>query len=243
VEHERVVARAPIVIGADGIDSTIARLVGAEPVLDAIHASAFIYGYFNGLDRDGYDWYFRPGAFAGVVPTNDDLANVVVGVPPLRLTNSVRARSVEETFHAVLSEVAPDVAARIASRRRSERLRIFRGRRGYLRAAHGPGWALVGDAASYKDPITAHGITNAFRDAELLVRSILRTGSAAAYQATRDLLAPPLLELSAAAASYEWSLHELAGLHRQMKVMLDEEISVIAAFGPSAASHPQRAAV
>ncbi len=36
----------------------------------------------------------------------------------------------------------------------------------YFRQPYGHGWALVGDAGYNKDPITAQGITNAFRDAE-----------------------------------------------------------------------------
>ena len=38
----------------------------------------------------------------------------------------------------------------------------------HVREAAGPGWALVGDASEHRDPITGHGITDAFRDAELL---------------------------------------------------------------------------
>src|SRR5919202_7096005 len=49
----------------------------------------------------------------------------------------------------------------------------FPGTPGYIRSCGGPGWALVGDAGYYKDPITAHGITDALRDAELLARAIL----------------------------------------------------------------------
>ena len=60
----------------------------------------------------------------------------------------------------------------------------------------GPGWALVGDAGSFKDPLTAHGITDALRDAELLARAAV-DGSAAAfehYEQMRDELTVPLLE-------------------------------------------------
>jgi flavin-dependent dehydrogenase len=39
---------------------------------------------------------------------------------------------------------------------------------GYLRRAAGPGWALVGDTGYFKDPLTAHGISDAMRDAEFL---------------------------------------------------------------------------
>ena len=42
----------------------------------------------------------------------------------------------------------------------------------FFRKPFGPGWALVGDAGYHKDPITAQGITDAFRDAQLLADAI-----------------------------------------------------------------------
>ena len=42
----------------------------------------------------------------------------------------------------------------------------------HIRRAWGPGWALVGDAAMHRDPVTGHGITDAFRDAELMARTL-----------------------------------------------------------------------
>ena len=41
----------------------------------------------------------------------------------------------------------------------------------HVRRAAGPGWALVGDAGYHRDPITGHGMTDAFRDAELLAEA------------------------------------------------------------------------
>lgn len=35
----------------------------------------------------------------------------------------------------------------------------------HVRTATGPGWALVGDAGYHRDPLTGHGMTDAFRDA------------------------------------------------------------------------------
>jgi flavin-dependent dehydrogenase len=48
----------------------------------------------------------------------------------------------------------------MAGARPDERLHLFAGRKGYLRQAFGPGWALVGDAGYFKDPLTAHGISD-----------------------------------------------------------------------------------
>jgi flavin-dependent dehydrogenase len=42
----------------------------------------------------------------------------------------------------------------------------------YFRKSYGPGWALAGDAAHHKDPLIARGISDAFRDAELLSQAI-----------------------------------------------------------------------
>ena len=52
--------------------------------------------------------------------------------------------------------------------RRWTALRGWGGVPGHLRQSWGPGWALVGDAGYFKDPITTHGMTDALRDAELL---------------------------------------------------------------------------
>ena len=43
----------------------------------------------------------------------------------------------------------------------------------YFRQAHGPGWALAGDAGHHKDPLVGRGISDAFRDAELLAEALL----------------------------------------------------------------------
>ena len=43
----------------------------------------------------------------------------------------------------------------------------------YFRQAHGPGWALAGDAGHHKDPLAGRGISDAFRDAELLAEALL----------------------------------------------------------------------
>ena len=40
-----------------------------------------------------------------------------------------------------------------------------------MREAAGPGWALVGDAGMKKDPVTAQGISTAFRCAEMLAEA------------------------------------------------------------------------
>ena len=66
---------------------------------------------------------------------------------------------------------APEFAERIRGAKREAR---FAGTavKNYFRKPFGPGWALVGDAGYNKDFITAQGITDAFRDAELCASAL-----------------------------------------------------------------------
>ena len=118
--------------------------VGAPTEHETTGGSAFIYGYFAGLGSDRYDWFFRPGASAGVIPTNDGLANVFVGLPAARFA-AERHQGAKEMFATVLAQAAPEVAACVARTAMPvSGFRSFPGHPGFLRRAHGPGWALVG---------------------------------------------------------------------------------------------------
>jgi 2-polyprenyl-6-methoxyphenol hydroxylase-like FAD-dependent oxidoreductase len=90
-----------------------------------------------------------------------------VGLPPDRFDRKVR-RNVEPAFWELIGAAAPEVRDRLRALPRTSRFRSTRGWPGYLRRCAGPGWALVGDASHFKDPIAAHGLTDAMRDAELL---------------------------------------------------------------------------
>jgi len=102
----------------------------------------------------------------------------------------------------------------------------------FLRRPFGPGWALVGDAGYVKDPLTAHGITDALRDAELLARAAV-DGSPAAfagYEAQRDVLARPLLDVAERIAAYEWDLTDIEGLLRAESAAMRPEVAVVRGF-------------
>lgn len=211
-----------LVIGADGVRSRIAGLVGAELRATGRHASALVYGYFEGMEGDAYHWHWRAGVSAGVIPTNEGLANVFVATTPERLGRE-RERGAGSAFARLLAEAAPGVDALATAERRRGPLRMFLGERGWLRAAYGPGWALVGDAGVFRDPLIAHGISDALRDAELLARAAVR-GSLGDYEAERDAIARGMLEVGDAVASFAWDtarIHELhARLQSEMKTGL-----------------------
>jgi flavin-dependent dehydrogenase len=220
--------QAGIVIGADGLRSTVAALVAAPMTRQGRQASANVYGYWSGLDVDGYHWYWRAGAAAGAIPTNGGEVLLFAGVGPGRFVAEFRS-DVHAGYRRVLEEVAPDIAERLAGARLAGPLHGFAGHPGHLRRPWGPGWALVGDAAYFKDPITAHGISDALRDAELLARAVARGGDAALqdYEARRDELSIDLFEATEAIASYEWDNAGLKRLHQSLSDAMKREVAAL----------------
>lgn len=243
-ERDREAFRVPaeLVVGADGVRSRTARLAGAEIQFEGSHATASMYGYWPGLPDHEYRWSFRPGMGAGIIPTHNGEACVFVSVPPGSLAKAGR-RGVDDLFHAQLRAVDPALAERLPHTARSGALRAFPGAPGFLRRATGPGWALVGDSGYFRDPLTAHGISDALRDAELLVRAVSRGSSDAFgdYQEARDTVARGLLEVTDAIASLTWSLAEVQALHRRLNREMNAGVELIRSWGGAGTSAAEAA--
>lgn len=77
------------------------------------------------------------------------------------LANIAAARGVELT--SVESTVEGDIdllgLLGLSDARPPSRFRGFAGQPGYLRQASGPGWALVGDAGAFEDPLSTGSLT------------------------------------------------------------------------------------
>ncbi|MGK7867963.1 FAD-dependent oxidoreductase [Falsiroseomonas sp. E2-1-a20] len=234
---------AGLVVGADGLGSSVARLVAAPVRRQARHATAAVFGYWAGLPHAGNHWHYAPGASVGVIPTNAGEHCVFVSVPPARFRAAFRADRAG-AYHAVLREVAPTLAEAVAGARQASPLHAFAGRRGFFRKAHGPGWALVGDAGYFKDPLTAHGITDALRDAELLAEVALHGTPAAfaTYETTRDALSLPVFEATDAIASFEWDLAGVQALHRALNRAMKPEVEHLMARADHASVAMEHAA-
>jgi len=236
-------ATAPLTIGADGRNSTVAQAVDADFRRRGTASGAIIYGYFPGLPSDRYHWSYRPGVTAGVVPTGDGLACVWAGTASARFAQQ-RSTGLDATYRSLLAEAAPQLARSIGAAPPVGTLRGFPGQPGWIRASAGPGWALVGDAAYFKDPITAHGITDALRDAELLARAVLeapRSGQAQLnalrdYERTRDRLSEPLFDITERIASYHWDLEELRGRLRELSQAMRPEVDAMLALDQMSAA-------
>jgi flavin-dependent dehydrogenase len=158
--------RARVVVGADGKRSLVAKAVGAGQYQDVPQLQTGYYAYWSDLPVDGFETFIRAehGRGWAALPTNDDLTCVVGGWPYREFEAN---RKDYERHHLAMFDLEPAFAERLAQARRETRLRAVGDLRGYFRKPYGPGWALVGDAGYHKDPITAFGITDAFRDAEL----------------------------------------------------------------------------
>lgn len=232
---------ARVVVGADGRRSRVAGEVAAPVTRAATSTSAFVYGYLSDVEADAYEWCYRPGSTAGVIPTNDGQAAVFVGVPPDRFAASRRD---EPWLREVLRSTSPAVAERLAACRFVGPVRSFPGMPGWLRRPWGPGWALVGDAGYFKDPTTAHGITDALRDADLLAGALHGTltgqvpevSAMAGYERLRDRLSLPFLQLTDRIASFDWTLEEVQARHLVMSdVMRDEAEALESRYVPAGA--------
>ncbi|MFL6183184.1 MAG: NAD(P)/FAD-dependent oxidoreductase [Actinomycetes bacterium] len=226
---------ADVVIGADGLYSTIAQHVGAARVVEGRHAAGVLYSYWQDLPVDGYYWRFQAGASIGAIPTNDGATCVFASVPAVRFRTAIHADTAS-TYRRLLREVSTTFDARLDEARRVEPVRGFGGHLGFIRRAAGPGWALVGDAGYFKDPLTAHGITDALRDAELLARAVVRgtAGAFADYERTRDDLSRRLFEITDDIASFAWTDDEVQSLHRAFSGEMSREVRALAALEPFA---------
>ncbi len=225
-DRKTVDVEADLVIGADGIRSKIARLLGIGFDATSSHTTASIYGYWEGLGLDGYHWYYDLGAAVGSIPTNDGETCVFASVSPDRF-EARRCEGLETLYREVLSEVSSDLAHRVERSEGPGKLRAFAGHRGFFRQATGPGWALAGDAGFFRDPITAHGITDALRESEFLARAILEGDDAAlvAYRAQRDERVRGFFDITDQIASFEWDMQEVMDQHlvlaREMNSLVD----------------------
>ena len=165
------------------------------------------YTYWSGLPVDAFETHIHPDRGWALLPTNDDLTLLVLGWPYAE-ANAYKA-DVEANYLKTL-ELTPTVAERVRGAKRVER---FYGGSvpNFFRKPYGPGWGLIGDAGYNKDPITAQGMSDAFRDAEAYTAALddVFTGvrsyddAMADYHHARDEHAMPIFEFTTQLATLE----------------------------------------
>lgn len=198
--------RATVTIGADGFNSLVARHVGATSVCSIPMETFYAYSYWNNVGINEAEIYFGHCRAVTAFPTNAHRTCVTVVWPQheaKKLQNNIEA-NYKKTL-----ELFPKLYDRLRAGEREARIYRTKGQRcNFVRIACGTGWALVGDASCHKDPITAFGISDAFRDAELLAKAIDRALSGSEpldaalcrYQRQRNSAVAPLFNFTLEAA-------------------------------------------
>ncbi len=199
--------KAPLVIGADGKHSLVARTVGARAYDERPSRSGAVYAYWDGLTIDGGEMYARPNRAIGVWPTNDGLAITYIAVPAAEF--GAFHADVDRAMLATFDR-AGDLGERARAATRVEHVRATPDVPNVYRQPYGPGWALVGDAGLVMDPITGQGIGHALRDAEFLSAAVIDgLGGArpldealSTHQAARDVRTRAMYDFTTDLASF-----------------------------------------
>jgi flavin-dependent dehydrogenase len=229
--------RARFVVGADGLRSRIARAVGAGMIDERPAVGAAHYAYVAGLDGEGFEFHVGPTALAGVFRTHDGEANVWVCSPADQ--GGLGAEDRTGDFLRLLRQAAPALADRVERGRITSPVRGGVGFPNHVRQAVGDGWALVGDAAYHRDPITGHGISDAFRDAELLARRLggalhgetTEAEALAAYADERHRALAPLFDVTCRLAAFPDS-DEFTALQKRLSDLIEDESAWLASMPP-----------
>jgi 2-polyprenyl-6-methoxyphenol hydroxylase-like FAD-dependent oxidoreductase len=207
-DGQPISARAGVVVGADGRNSIVARVVQAEAYKTKPPLLAAYYTYWSGLPMNGrFEIYIRPKRGFGAAETHDGLTMVIAGWPAAQFEDN--KKDIEGNYLKTL-ELVPAFTERLRGAKREAR---FFGAQlpNFFRKSYGPGWALVGDAAYHKDSITAQGITDAFREAERCAGALDQVFSGtrsfdevmAEYQRGRDEHVLPMYEFTCELATLE----------------------------------------
>lgn len=168
--------RAAVVVGADGRTSPFARMVGA-PITEEAEANlgATWFAIWEGLQLG----VAEPPGYAAIHTAMRGLNVLIFPLGPARAfvcvhtrADRVRLDGGAEAFYADRLAALPGVRARLEGATRGSRLLGLKRIGNGFRRAGGPGWALVGDALHYKDPVDAQGFYDALRGGKLLAAEI-----------------------------------------------------------------------
>jgi flavin-dependent dehydrogenase len=229
----RVLARH--VVGADGLGSRVARAVSAPVTLRERTSGATRYAYVTG-DWSAIEYHVEPGALAGIFPTHDGQACVWVCTTEDAVRSRRNAGPRGGGLTSLLETLAPGLATRIEGAEQTSPVRGMLRMPNHVRRPWGPGWSLVGDAGLHRDAITGHGISDAFRDAELLAvaldRALRAPGSAAhelaAYERTRDRMAREVFDLTVDLTHFP-GVERFVELQRRLARAIDAQSAELAA--------------
>ena len=182
-ENEALEIRADIVVGADGVNSTVAKFVAAERESVMPSNTMLYYAYWTGADsRNTQDFFFEPPWVCAHFPA-DDGHHVVTMNGPLEAKASIEDI---EDFYLAKIQAIPALQQRLTRATKVSRVKGSRRLDGFYRRHTGPGWLLTGDAAHFKHPASAQGIGDALHAAEVIAAGIADGTWRTSYPAWRQ---------------------------------------------------------
>lgn len=210
---------ANLVVGADGRFSNSARKFGAKIVEER-----------NEFTNGGYE-----AQWEGVLPYADGMSTeacmyntargfIIIFMPVAhgryyvgcyyRSQDVKRNGQTPQEYYLNQLQRIPQAWKRLQNARQIEKIEGIRPVENGYREAYGPGWALVGDAFHYKDPLDGQGIYDALTETKLLAEAI---GKWKSGQLTWEQ-AGALYKDKAWAATYPMFNMTTSRVHREMHV-------------------------
>ena len=245
-----VVERARVVIGADGWNSRVARFVQPEQYDEKPMLENAFYTFWSGLPVESFVTTMRGDRAFAAIPTNDDLTLLLVGFP---IRDAAEFKTDVEANYLAALEREPQFAERVRHAHREARF-AGGGVPNFFRKPYGPGWALVGDAGYTRDPVTAQGISDAFRDAESCATALDEAfggrrsfdEAMADHHQARDRRVRPIYEFTTQLATLDPpppEMQQLLAASQSSQAAMDAFVSVIAGtMSPLDFLHPDHVA-
>jgi geranylgeranyl reductase family protein len=232
--------RAPIVIGAEGRTSVVARRLGCvQP--HRLRRMALVT-YVAGLDdcRDRGEIFVDPPDYAILNPVAPGRVNMSLVVP---LEHAAGFSDRLDRFFEARVKQLPHLARRVAGGCRVEPVRAMGPLAYRVRPPRHGGVLLVGDAAGFYDPFTGEGIYAALRGAELAAETVaiaLRRGdwsaaSLGVYERERRLMFHGKARLTRALQGVigrRWLANLTARLLVRRQGLLDALLGVVGDYVP-----------
>ena len=211
----RAALHARLVIGADGLRSTVARRLGVARRLPWPRRIAFVTHYRGVRDvGERGEMHVEREGYLGIADVGGGETNVALVVPASRIR---RLGAEPADYLDAWIRRSRQLAGRFLGAERVSRVQSTGPFASAVRRAWAPGTALVGDAADFFDPFTGEGIYAALRGGEMLAPFALEA-----------LRAPSARGADAALAAYDRARRaEFRG-----KWMVERMIAAAVAFPP-----------